>query len=612
MRRPALLFCLLPMLAPAVALSHEDDDIAKKPPTKAAKELASARKKLDAAKAAISAEGKLACCIKPAKGVKSDGCDRCITERGYCSCAANLASGKGVCGECLGGWRGGRGLFPGIQASSVTLLPSTDWSPAIEPAEPAKGLLAEYRSILLGAKKTLVTEGRFACCVGKGGCDECAFEASCACSRKAANPKSKGVCSQCFEGLHAGHGRIDGMDLASVRLDPGGHDEMQAFAGIPMQREGSGTSWLPDASPMEGAHSAAGNGWSRMLHYRLGIAYDHQSGPRGDEQFNSLNWGMAMLRRTTASDDLTLRGMLSLEPLTVGSRGYPLLLQTGERYGGSPLLDRQHPHDLVMEAAARYRRQTGPKTSVMIYGGPAAEPALGPPAYMHRPSSLGNPLAPIGHHWQDGSHVTFGAATLGVAHGPLQLEGSAFTGREPDEHRWNFDRIRLDSASSRLSWNPGRQWALQASYGSLNNPESHSPAEHLNRSSLSALYSTNLGNGTAIHAGLVWGRNRSEGRATDSWLIEAAHVSRRGDTLFGRFEWVDKLGSEIRAGPGDARNSLRQLTLGGLRELNPGGKTSVGVGAAVTFNRVPSALRSTYGSSPKGLWLFLRIAPGKE
>jgi hypothetical protein len=32
---------------------------------------------------------------------------------------------------------------------------------------------------------------------------------------------------------------------------------------------------------------------------------------------------------------------------------------------------------------------------------------------MHRPSQH-DPDAPIGHHWQDSTHITFGVATLGA------------------------------------------------------------------------------------------------------------------------------------------------------------------------------------------------------
>ncbi|MES2766139.1 MAG: LOG family protein, partial [Bacteroidota bacterium] len=43
----------------------------------------------------------------------------------------------------------------------------------------------------------------------------------------------------------------------------------------------------------------------------------------------------------------------------------------------------------------------------------AREPALGPAMFLHRPSGANNPDAPISHHWQDASHITWGVITGG-------------------------------------------------------------------------------------------------------------------------------------------------------------------------------------------------------
>src|SRR2546426_11636353 len=88
---------------------------------------------------------------------------------------------------------------------------------------------------------------------------------------------------------------------------------------------------------------------------------------------------------------------------------------------------------------------------------PAGEPAVGPVAFPHRPSAAADPLAPISHHWQDGTHITFGVVTAGMFTRNVKLEASWFNGREPDENRTNFDYTgrRLDSYSARLTVNPG-------------------------------------------------------------------------------------------------------------------------------------------------------------
>ena len=118
-------------------------------------------------------------------------------------------------------------------------------------------------------------------------------------------------------------------------------------------RDASGTSWQPDAAPHEGTH-VEWRGWRMMFHGAAQLAATHQGGPRGDDDVYLNN----MFMTRAARGDLTLSGMFSLEPATIGKRGYPLLLQTGETADGvSHLIDAQHPHDFLMELSANYRRE---------------------------------------------------------------------------------------------------------------------------------------------------------------------------------------------------------------------------------------------------------------
>src|SRR6267378_6267596 len=265
---------------------------------------------------------------------------------------------------------------------------------------------------------------------------------------------------------------VDESDLPPLGTGPS--VQMKGALGdYSMMRDASGTSWQPDTAVMEGIHGIAGD-WATMLHGFASLIYDHQGGPRGADKIFSESMLMGMAQRTLGSGTLTLRGMISLDPL-MGKSGYPLLLQTGETANGvTPLIDRQHPHDLFMELAGVYS-VSGAHRSVFLYAGLPGEPALGPPAFMHRFSGLALPEAPITHHWLDSSHITFGVLTAGAVVDRLKLEISAFRGREPDEKRWNIESPRLDSHSFRLSFNPTVSWALQASLGRLNSPEQLEP-----------------------------------------------------------------------------------------------------------------------------------------
>lgn len=259
-----------------------------------------------------------------------------------------------------------------------------------------------------------------------------------------------------------------------------------------MDRMGSGTTWIPDAVTLPSRHFMAGD-WSLMLHGFVFLEYNKQSGPRGDDWFGSSNWGMLMASRPLAGGRFEMRTMLSLDPATVTSRGYPLLLQSGETYKGEPLHDRQHPHDFVKELAVLYDREVTPNVGLSLYVAPSGEPALGPVAFMHRPSAMDNPMAPLGHHWQDATHISFGVVTLDVYGRRLKLEGSLFNGTEPNEYRWDIDKIRLDSYSARLTANPDSQWSLTFGYGKLKMPDEHHPDGSLHRLVVSVLNGRKLG-----------------------------------------------------------------------------------------------------------------------
>lgn len=385
--------------------------------------------------------------------------------------------------------------------------------------------------------------------------------------------------------------------------------------GISPIRMGSGTSWLPDAAPMHAAHRTMG-AWRLMLHGVVFGVFDRQSGPRGADQVSSLNWLMGMASRTVGGGALTLRGMFSLEPLTVGAGGYPLLLQSGETYRGEPVHDRQHPHDLFMELSAMYERPLSKDVAFSVYLAPVGEPALGPVAYPHRPSAAADPFAPLAHHWQDATHTSFGVLTAGLFTRRVKVEGSLFNGREPDEHRYNFDYAgrSLDSYSARIFVNPAGRWSLSASYGFLKSPEEARPAESQHRVSASVLYAGRAGSRGTWSGALVYGASRhsAETGFEHSGVGEATLDLDGRNTIFGRVGFVTKRAEDlvIAGVPGDTRFDLGELTVGYLREIRRIAGLALGFGALGTVNVVPAELKSTYGSrTPTGVAVFVRVRP---
>ncbi|HKE91658.1 MAG TPA: hypothetical protein VKB45_15095 [Gemmatimonadales bacterium] len=382
--------------------------------------------------------------------------------------------------------------------------------------------------------------------------------------------------------------------------------------GIPESRLGSGTSWLPDAAPMHAIHVPLG-GWTVMAHGVVSLLLDTQSGPRGATEAKLINWGMASLAHAAAGGRLELRVMLSAEPATVGAGGYPLLLQSGESNHGVALHDRQHPHDLFMETALLYDRAINRTAAVSVYLAPAGEPALGPPAYPHRPSAAWDPLAPIGHHWQDGAHVTYGVATAGIYTRAVKFEGSLFNGREPDENRTDFDfhGRRLDSYSGRAIVNPARGLSVSAWFGYLKSPEALEPGTSLHRVGAALLASG--GEGRRRWSGAaVYGANIASGasRWSNSALLEASVDLDRMNTVFGRVEYVQKSSLDLALPTLMGWSDLGECSLGYARTLRVHAGMVLGVGARGTVNVVPPALRGVYGSRfPLGAALYASIRP---
>ncbi|HEX3100833.1 MAG TPA: hypothetical protein VHQ01_03520, partial [Pyrinomonadaceae bacterium] len=324
-------------------------------------------------------------------------------------------------------------------------------------------------------------------------------------------------------------------DMSSMPGMEHGHDKMEMSSvsniGDPMSRESSGTSWAPDSSPVYAKVKMYENGGMLMLMGAAFLRYTSIGSTRnvsvaGEGDRNRVDApSMFMLMYSKPIDknsQFGFRVMASLDPVIERGYGYPLLYQSGELYKGQAIHDRQHPHDLIDELAITYSRKFGSDRSFYIYAGLPGEPALGPPAFIHRQSASNNPDAPIGHHWQDATHITFGVITAGFSLGKAKFEASTFNGREPDDNRYAFDRPRLDSFSGRLSFNPTKNWAFQISHGYLKDPERSEPDIHvLRKTTASAIYNKKFDDNRNWASTFIFGQNYANGERTNSVLFES-------------------------------------------------------------------------------------------
>jgi hypothetical protein len=384
---------------------------------------------------------------------------------------------------------------------------------------------------------------------------------------------------------------------------------------LSMNRNGSGTGWNPDASPMYmWMKSTEKTDW--MFHGSLFLRYTNQdifsAGSKGDDEFSAPNWFMTMMNRKIGDKGLlNATAMISFDRLTEGGNGYPLLFQSGETWKGQKLVDRQHPHDLFSALSIGYTQMLNKDIDITAYFGYPGEPALGATAFMHRISAMNNPDAPLGHHWQDATHITFGVGTLGFRYKNFKAEGSIFTGREPDEERYGFDEARFDSYSYRLSFNPTENLALQFSQGFINSPEALEPNEEVTRTTASVLYSKKWKKDHHYDAAIVWGYNhKSDGHSEHSVLFEDNHSFGK-NALYSRYEFVQKSKEELDLHNGyvDKNYNIHAFTGGYSRQLLSFNSIDLIAGAQFTLYGVAKSLQSIYGKTPVGFQAYLHLRP---
>jgi hypothetical protein len=377
------------------------------------------------------------------------------------------------------------------------------------------------------------------------------------------------------------------------------------------------------------AHAPAGGAadrWSFSFDWTVTGLYINEGTKRGDAQFAALDRESFGFLRRIGDGRLELGGMTTLSPFINGGSGTPQLLQTGGTYRHAWVHDRMHASPAVMSLGATYERP-GLFVNLLAVG----PPQLGPDPYMHRASAGSDPFAPLGHHWQDAAHSSFGVVSAGLKLGPAWLTGSAFNAREHDETHpvVDFRGARLDSYSGRVSI-AGDWWSADAWTGFLNEPHRLDPTTRMHRMGAS-LRATGQGvrDVDVWTTTAIWGMNVHHHAAGGHAVLHAApgasphHESRSAllestldidfwGSVFARAELVEKSGEELGFLGGDLTTlyPIQSLVLGGTRELKFSVRYgwTLGAGARASVNFVPEELRATYGTRrPTGMAVFLTI-----
>jgi len=411
---------------------------------------------------------------------------------------------------------------------------------------------------------------------------------------------------------------MDGMQMQGMSM--GGTDLItmhpETFLQEIVRHAGSGTSAEPDSTPVPMLMTTKGK-WTLMFHANVFVLDEQQSSPRGGDKFFSTNWFMGMAQRPAGQGVFTMRAMLSLEPATITGRQYPLLFQQGETAYGKPIADGQHPHNFFMELALLYDLKLGKDGLLSFYAAPIGDPAIGPIAYPHRTSASEDPLATLGHHQEDSTHIAEDVITAGLTYRIARIEASGFHGREPDENRWNLNQGDIDSWSTRLTLQPGKNWSGQFSYGRLASPEALYPNENQERMTASIMYNRPLRNGNWASS-LIWGRTKSleDHSIFDSYALESTLRFLTRNHVWTRIENAERSNELLLGENVPPPNFLEQpigrvqaYTLGYDRDFDLIPHVASAIGAQVTIYGVGENLKSVYGSRPAGVAVFLRIRP---
>ena len=376
------------------------------------------------------------------------------------------------------------------------------------------------------------------------------------------------------------------------------------YGNWPANREGSGTTWQPDSSPMfmKMLPAVAGFDWGLMGILEGGYVRD--GGKRGGTGLFSNSMIMLDGRKDLGGGVFGLHFMTSLDPFINGERGVPNLFQNQFDVHGVPVGDRKDPHNVFSEVAVSYSHPLSRDWSGFFYGGPVGEPALGNVMYFHRSSGLEIPEAPISHDWFDGTHISFGVATLGLVYrSKWKFEGSLFNGSDPGQKLYTIGTFALNSTAGRVSFNPSKDWSFSGSYGYMNSGGN----DH--RLTFSAAYSHNFSDSDNLSVTAYFGQNIVSGLPnSNAWLAEATYYHKR-DAFFARIERVDKTGELVNVPPGNY--TINKLLFGDVHTLLSRDRLNYGLGIYAGVYSFPGSLNPYYGRNPLTLGIYLRIRPSK-
>lgn len=374
--------------------------------------------------------------------------------------------------------------------------------------------------------------------------------------------------------------------------------------------------WMCMPKPMTGMPMSM---W--MVHGNAFGTGINAEGPRGGRAFASANMLMADYGQSVADHHyLNVELMATAEKWTMPAAGYPELAQAGDYHADNePFVDRQHPHSspimgltfsdtIDLESGGDYLK---------LFIAPRGASTDGPVAFMHRPTGMANPVAPLGHHvGQDVGHVSSGVYGIEYGFSAVRLEFSTFNGEEPSPTKVDLPTATPNSYAGRLTIGFNPSWFMMASTAYVEHPDPNTPdLDHYSRYSLSSYNTINLGNRWTVYNSLIYGLNRNPGgvltepTSLNSFAEEFLFDS---DTakIWGRSEVLQRTPGDLEiAGDLDPSTArwVSAWTIGYTRTLVRWTNAELNIGASITKTFLPVEFQPPYGGNPLSENVFLQL-----
>jgi hypothetical protein len=364
-----------------------------------------------------------------------------------------------------------------------------------------------------------------------------------------------------------------------------------------------------------------------MVHGNSFFTQTFEEGPRGQNAFSIPD--MLMVDAGSSVGDrqyLAVDFMGTVEKWTLPKNGYPELLQIGEeREDGSPFLDDQHPHSspvmgltfsdtVSLPGFLSGDSEDGRKNHAKIWFAPRGESTDGPIAFMHRPTGMVNPDAPLGHHiGQDVGHISSTVLGVSMRLARTTVEVSAFHGAEPNPEAVDLPMGTIDSYAARVTEQFARHFFAMASAAYVKSPEPSEPQlDHIWRYSASAYGDASISEGWTLHETLIWGliNNYDQASSLNSFANEF-WLNKDAYNFWGRLEVLQRTPRELAITSTDDINRGRWVTaatLGYTQRLAQWEAAELGLGVSVTKDFLPAEFESTYGGDPLTAKIFLQMS----